>query len=138
MGWSYGGFMVLKLMEQAPGTFAAGVAVAPVTRWELYDTFYTERYLGNPTVDPEPYRISNTLEDASKIADPLLVMHGMADDNVVLENTTALISKFQQEKKPFELMLYPGATHAIAGEGPQTHVWMTIENFLDRTVKNAR
>jgi dipeptidyl-peptidase-4 len=60
----------------------------------------------------------------------------MSDDNVVFENTTALIAKLQREKHPFELMVYPGATHAIAGEGPQTHVWTTITNFLDRIVKN--
>ena len=136
MGWSYGGFMALKLLEKAPQhTFAAGVAVAPVTRWELYDTFYTERYLGNPVTDAAPYKSSNALEDAARITDPLLIVHGMSDDNVVFENTTALIARLQQEKRPFELMVYPGATHAIAGEGPQTHVWATITNFLDRTVR---
>jgi dipeptidyl-peptidase-4 len=62
----------------------------------------------------------------------------MADDNVVFENTTALIAKLQKEKHPFSLMVYPGATHAIAGEGPQTHVWTTITDFLDRTVKDKR
>jgi dipeptidyl-peptidase-4 len=137
MGWSYGGYMSLKLLEKAPPhTFAAGVAVAPVTRWELYDTFYTERYLGNPATDPKPYQTSDALEEASRITDPLLVVHGMSDDNVVFENTTALIAKLQKEKHPFELMVYPGATHAIAGEGPQTHVWTTITNFLDRTVRD--
>jgi dipeptidyl-peptidase-4 len=130
--------MTLKLLEAAPGTFAAGVAVAPVTRWELYDTFYTERYLGNPATDAKPYESSDALQDTRKIADPLLLLHGMSDDNVVFENSTALYSKLQKEKKPFEMMVYPGATHAIAGEGPQTHVWRTIEDFLDRTVKNAR
>lgn len=136
MGWSYGGYMTLKLLGKAPPhTFAAGVAVAPVTRWELYDTFYTERYLGNPATDPAPYKSSNALEDATKITDPLLIVHGMSDDNVVFENTTALIARLQQEKRPFELMVYPGGTHAIAGEGPQTHVWATITNFLNRTVR---
>jgi dipeptidyl-peptidase-4 len=128
--------MTLKLLEKAPHTFAAGAAVAPVTRWELYDTFYTERYLGNPKTDPRPYQTSDALDDASKITDPLLVVHGMSDDNVVFQNTTALIAKLQHEKHPFELMVYPGATHAIAGEGPQTHVWLTITNFLDRMVRD--
>ena len=137
MGWSYGGYMTLKLLEKAPGAFAAGVAVAPVTRWENYDTFYTERYLGNPRSDPKPYETSDALDQASAIRDPLLVVHGMSDDNVVFSNTTSLIAKLQKEKKPFELMVYPGATHAIAGEGPRTHVWLTIENFLDRTVRAA-
>ena len=138
MGWSYGGYMTLRLLEKAPGVFAAGAAVAPVTRWELYDTFYTERYLGNPATDPAPYKAADTLDEASAIRDPLLVVHGMADDNVVFENTTSLIARLQKEKHPFELMVYPGATHAIAGEGPQTHVWQTIVDFLDRTVKDKR
>ena len=138
MGWSYGGYMVLRMLEKAPGAFAAGVAVAPVTRWELYDTHYTERYLGDPRTEPNAYRTSNVLDDASKIRDPLLVMHGMSDDNVVFENSTALIARLQQEKRPFEMMVYPGAAHAIPGEGPKTHVWQTITNFLDRTVKSKR
>lgn len=136
MGWSYGGYMTLKLLEKAPGVFAAGVAVAPVTKWELYDTAYTERYLGNPAIDPKPYQTSDALDDAVKIRDPLLLLHGMSDDNVVFQNSTALYAKLQQSKRPFEMMVYPGATHAIAGEGPQTHVWTTIINFLDRTVKD--
>jgi len=133
-GWSYGGYMTLKLLEKAPGTFAAGVAVAPVTKWELYDTAYTERYLGNPAVDPRPYQTSNALEDAVKIEDPLLLVHGMSDDNVVFQNSTELYARLQQAKRPFEMMAYPGATHAIAGEGPQTHVWATITRFLDDKV----
>jgi dipeptidyl-peptidase-4 len=136
MGWSYGAYMTLKLLEKAPGVFVAGVAVAPVTKWELYDTAYTERYLGNPAIDIKPYLSSDALDDAVKIRDPLLLLHGMSDDNVVFPNSTALYARLQQAKRPFEMMVYPGATHAIAGEGPQTHVWTTITNFLDRTVKD--
>ncbi len=134
MGWSYGGYMTLKLLEKAPGVFAAGVAVAPVTKWDLYDTAYTERYLGNPAIDPKPYQTSGALDDAPKIADPLLLVHGMSDDNVVFQNSTELYARLQQSKRPFEMMAYPGATHAIAGEGPQTHVWTTITRFLDDKV----
>jgi len=133
-GWSYGGYMTLKLLEKAPGVFAAAVAVAPVTKWELYDTAYTERYLGNPSVDLKPYRTSDALDDAVKIRDPLLLIHGMSDDNVVFQNSTELYARLQQGKRPFEMMVYPGATHAIAGEGPQTHVWTTISRFLDESV----
>jgi dipeptidyl-peptidase-4 len=136
MGWSYGGYMTLKLLEKAPGVFAAGVAVAPVTKWELYDTAYTERYLGNPSVDAKPYQTSDALDDAVKIQDPLLLVHGMSDDNVVFQNSTELYARLQQAKKPFEMMAYPGATHAIAGEGPQTHVWTTITRFLDEKVRD--
>jgi dipeptidyl-peptidase-4 len=134
MGWSYGGYMTLKLLEKAPGVFAAGAAVAPVTKWELYDTAYTERYLGNPALDPRPYQTSNALDDAVRIEDPLLLVHGMSDDNVVFQNSTELYARLQQAKRPFEMMAYPGATHAIAGEGPQTHVWTTITRFLDDKV----
>jgi dipeptidyl-peptidase-4 len=133
-GWSYGGYMTLKLLEKAPGVFAAGVAVAPVTKWELYDTAYTERYLGNPAIDVKAYKGSDALDDAAKIRDPLLLIHGMSDDNVVFQNSTELYARLQQSKRPFEMMAYPGATHAIAGEGPQTHVWTTITRFLDEKV----
>ena len=135
-GWSYGGYMTLKLLEKAPGVFAAGAAVAPVTKWELYDTAYTERYLGNPSVDPKPYQSSDALDDAVKIRDPLLLVHGMSDDNVVFQNSTELYARLQQAKRPFEMMVYPGATHAIAGEGPQTHVWTTITRFLNEKVRD--
>jgi len=136
-GWSYGGYMVLKLLQAAQGAYAAGVAGAPVTRWELYDTHYTERYLGNPSLDPAPYRKAGAVADAAKITDPLLLIHGMADDNVVFENTTVLVGALQGLGRPFELMVYPGATHAVSGEGRQLHLWRTIESFLDRHLKQA-
>ena len=134
-GWSYGGYMVLRLLEAAPGTFAAGVAGAPVTRWELYDTHYTERYLGNPSVDPAPYQASGAIPNAGRIADPLLLVHGMADDNVVFENSTVLIAALQAAGRPFEMMVYPGATHGVSGEARQLHLWRTITRFLDRTAR---
>ncbi|HUQ13841.1 MAG TPA: DPP IV N-terminal domain-containing protein [Novosphingobium sp.] len=131
-GWSYGGFLTLKMMARDPGAYAAGIAVAPVTRWGLYDTFYTERYLGDPNADPAAYARSDSLEDADRIRDPLLVIHGMADDNVVFENTTALAARLQGRAAPFEMMLYPGSTHAIAGAKRQQHVYETIFRFLDK------
>ncbi len=131
-GWSYGGYMTLKLLERAPGTFAAGIAGAPVTKWDLYDTAYTERYLGKPQDDPSVYARAGALGDALAIRDPLLSIHGMADDNVVLENSTALWAKLQENKRPFEMMAYPGKTHGVAGEGAQTHIWLTIRGFLQR------
>ena len=136
-GWSYGGYMTLKLMEAAPGTFAAGVAGAPVTRWELYDTHYTERYLGNPSVDPAPYVASGAIPNVGRIADPLLLLHGMADDNVVFENSTVLIAALQAAGRRFEMMVYPGATHGVSGEARQLHLWRTITDFLDRRVRSA-
>lgn len=131
-GWSYGGYMTLKMLEEHPGEWAAGIAVAPVTRWELYDTHYTERYLGDPNKEPNVYETSGALKDAAKITDPLMLIHGMADDNVVFENSTALIAKLQGEAVPFEMMLYPGFTHRIGGPKVSKHLYETVFRFLDR------
>lgn len=133
-GWSYGGYMTLKLLQAAPGTFAAGVAGAPVSRWELYDTHYTERYMGDPRRVPDAYRKADTVQDAAKIADPLLLIHGMADDNVVLEHSTVMMARMQAAAVPFEVMLYPGQTHRVAGPGVSVHLWTTILDFLDRAM----
>jgi dipeptidyl-peptidase-4 len=129
-GWSYGGYMTLKQLEADPGLYAAGIAVAPGTKWELYDTAYTERYMGTPQNDAAAYARSDALQDADKIADPLLLIHGMSDDNVVFENSSELIAKMQHDKVPFEMMLYPGATHSISGEGRRTHLYDMIFEFL--------
>ncbi|WP_343518418.1 S9 family peptidase [Sphingomonas sp.] len=132
-GWSYGGYMTLKMLEAGPGVFAAGVAGAPVSKWELYDTHYTERYMGDPRQVQAAYDKSNTVADALKIADPLLLIHGMADDNVVLEHSTVMMAKLQGGAVPFETMLYPGQTHRVGGPGVSVHLWKTILDFLDRS-----
>lgn len=131
-GWSYGGYMTLKLLEAHPGAFAAGIAGAPVTKWELYDTHYTERYLGDPRVVPEVYAGADVLDRAGAIRDPLLVIHGLADDNVVFEHSSALIARLQGEAVPFEMMLYPGYTHRVGGPKVGVHLWNTILDFLKR------
>ncbi len=131
-GWSYGGYMTLKLLEKAPGVFAAGVAGAPVTKWELYDTHYTERYLGMPKGRDNAYPAAGAVEEAPKISDPLLLVHGMSDDNVVFDNSTALMAKLQGSATPFELMVYPGQTHRVGGPRIGVHLWRTIEDFLAR------
>ncbi|MAN12463.1 MAG: S9 family peptidase, partial [Sphingobium sp.] len=129
-GWSYGGYMSLKLLEKAPGIFAAAVAGAPVTKWQLYDTHYTERYLGQPQDKPSAYPASGAVEEAVKIRDPLLLIHGMSDDNVVFDNATALMAKMQGAAVPFEMMAYPGQTHRVGGPRISVHLWRTIEEFL--------
>jgi len=135
-GWSYGGYMTLKMLEQAPGVFAAGISGAPVTQWGIYDTHATERFLGNPSIDPRPYELSDALPYAASIRDPLLMIHGMSDDNVVFEQGTSFYAALQQARIPFEMMTYPGMTHHFIGVGPNVHLWQTIEDFLDRRVKN--
>jgi dipeptidyl-peptidase-4 len=134
-GWSYGGYMTLKMLEAAPkGLYAAGIVGAPVTKWELYDTHYTERFLGNPAVDARPYQSSDALAHALKIDEPFLLIHGMSDDNVVFQNSSMLADELQEADRPFEMMFYVGQTHRPAGEGRQAHVQNTIERFLDEKV----
>ncbi|MDZ4276639.1 MAG: prolyl oligopeptidase family serine peptidase, partial [Erythrobacter sp.] len=130
-GWSYGGYMTLKQLQAGPGLYAAGISGAPVTRWELYDTHYTERYMGDPREVPEAYEKASAIPDATKISDPLLLIHGMADDNVVFENSSELIGVLQENNVPFEMMLYPGYTHRVSGEKVGPHVWNTIFRFLE-------
>jgi len=130
-GWSYGGYMTIKQLQADPGLYAAGVAGAPVTKWELYDTHYTERFMGDPREVPEAYETASAIPDAMKISDPLLLIHGMADDNVVFENSSELISELQENNAAFDMMLYPGYTHRISGENISPHLWNTIMRFLE-------
>ena len=131
-GWSYGGYMTLKQLQADPGLYAAGISGAPVTRWELYDTHYTERFMGDPREVPEAYAKASAIPDATKMSDPLLLIHGMADDNVVFENSSELISVLQENNVPFEMMLYPGYTHRVSGEKISPHLWNAIFAFLKR------
>lgn len=131
-GWSYGGYMTIKMLQADPGLYAAGISGAPVTKWELYDTHYTERFMGDPNKVPQAYAKANALDDAGKIKDPMLLIHGMADDNVVFENSSMLISRMQAQAVPFEMMLYPGYTHRVAGPKISPHMWNTIFSFLEK------
>jgi dipeptidyl-peptidase-4 len=132
-GWSYGGYMTLMLLGQSPGTFKAGIAGAPVTDYRLYDTHYTERYLGTPQENPEGYRLSNVLTYAGEIRDRLLIMHGMADDNVLFTNTTLVIPALVASGQPFEVVPYPGSRHgALTFRDTGIHGWKTILDFFDR------
>ena len=131
-GWSYGGYMTLKLLEAVPHAYAAGIAVAPVVRWDLYDTHYSEHYMGDPRTNRAGYDKADALHDTGKIADPLLLMHGMADDNVLFQNSTEFMAKMQEEKVPFETMVYPGKTHAISGPNVSVFLYQTLERFLAR------
>ena len=127
--------MTLNMMQANPGVYAAGVSGAPVTKWELYDTHYTERYMGDPRADAKAYATSDALTRAETIKDPLLLIHGMSDDNVGFENSTMLAGKLQTNHVPFEMMFYPGQTHSPA-PAVRPHVYGTIMDFLNREVRD--
>ena len=137
-GWSYGGYQTLMLMGAAPGRIAAGVAVAPVTDWRLYDTHYTERFLGHPDDNAEGYEASSVFAHIDALRGPLLLVHGMADDNVLFTNTTKLMAELQARGVAFDLMTYPGGKHGLVGEATRTHVYTTIDAFLARHLSAER
>lgn len=138
-GWSYGGYMTLMTLLQAPrGTFAAAVSGAPVTDWSLYDTFYTERYLDHPAENVEGYQQSSVFPYLDALETPLLLIHGMADDNVTFDNSTRLMAALQEKGKVFDLMTYPGQRHGIAGEKLRVHLMRTRLAFLGRHLGAAQ
>ncbi len=134
-GHSYGGYMTLMTMFKAGDYFAAGVSGAPVTDWRLYDTHYTERYMGNPQTDDDAYTASSVFPYAKDLKGDLLIYHGMADDNVLFTHSTMLYKHLQDLAIPFETMDYPGKKHSIRGKQTGIHLYKTITNFFNRNLK---
>jgi len=137
MGWSYGGFMTLMLMTADNTPFKAGAAGAPPTEWSLYDTAYTERYMGKPEENKAGYAYSDVSTRIGKLKpDSLLLLHGMADDNVIFENSTRLMSALQAKAIPFEMALYPGERHsAPRSKTKGLHILKTHLGFFARKLK---
>jgi dipeptidyl-peptidase-4 len=131
-GWSYGGYMTLMTTLQAPGRFDAAVSGAPVTDWALYDTHYTERYMGTPQDNAEGYFNGSAFAHLDGYETPTLLIHGMADDNVTFDHTTRMMAELQERNADFELMTYPGQRHGVRPPPLQKHLWTTIFNFFDR------
>lgn len=139
-GWSYGGYMTLMLLAQAPELIKAGVAVAPVTDWLWYDTHYTERYMDLPARNPEGYRLGNVLtyvDGYGRGRQPaLLLIHGMADDNVLFTHSTQLMAALQERGIAFDLMTYPGGKHGInASPAQRKHVFHAIARHFKTHLK---
>lgn len=136
-GWSYGGYLAARAMLDEASPFAAAVGVAPVTDWTLYDTHYTERYVGMPLIGGDgkasnpTYTKSNLVTRAKLLSKPLMLVHGTADDNVLFEHTLRLTEALQKEGKLFELMIYPGKAHGISGKPAQLHVYKTVTTFFE-------
>jgi len=116
-GWSYGGFLAARAMLDDNTPFAAAVAGAPVVDFRLYDTAYTERYLGLPSGETAKFYAQTDLtQRAAKLSRPLMLMHGTADDNVLFENSLQLISALQAEGRLFETVIFPGQTHGLSSK----------------------
>lgn len=130
-GWSYGGFMSLNLLFQAPNVYRTAVAVAPVTHWKYYDNIYTERYNGLPQDNAEGYDAGSPLSYVDSLRGDLLLIHGSGDDNVHYQNSEALVNALVQANKPFQLMEYPNRNHGIFGGNTRRHLFELITRYLD-------
>lgn len=126
-GWSFGGYLSALAVLERPDIFRAAVAGAPVTDWSLYDTAYTERYLGHPDKFPEVYRKLSLIEKAHKLTRPLLIVHGLADDNVVAAHSLRLSAELLAHNKHHEFLPLAGVTHMTPQE-------IITENLMLRTV----
>ncbi|MFA4899967.1 MAG: DPP IV N-terminal domain-containing protein [Brevundimonas sp.] len=134
MGWSFGGFLSLLTLTDEDAGLASALAGAAPTEWSLYDTHYTERYMSTPQANPEGYAATDVLPRLDDMTGRLLLLHGMADDNVIFGNATRVIDALQAKSVPFEMMLYPGQRHGVRGDPRQLQQWRTYLDFLDRTI----
>jgi dipeptidyl-peptidase-4 len=113
------------------------VAVAPVTDWKLYDTHYTEHYMGHPEENAEGYEQSSVLSHIERLraaSGKLLLVHGMADDNVLFQNSVLLMDALQRARIPFEMMAYPGKKHGIRGKAVRIHLFEMILGFFEQSL----
>ncbi len=133
-GWSYGGYMALMTSLVGGGQVAAAIAGAPVASWELYDTIYTERYMRTPRENEEGYSLGAPLTHAAGLEGNLLIIHGMADDNVHPQNTLKMIYALEAAGKQFDMRLYPGQRHGVRGRTLSVNLYEMMTGFLHRTL----
>lgn len=134
-GWSYGGFMTGYALTHSQ-RFKAGVSVAPVTDWHLYDSTYTERYMGLPKENEGEYQATSVVNAAPRLIGRLLLVHGTSDDNVHMQNSIQFINAMVNAGRPFDLQLYPGKTHGIAGQQARTHLFHRILWHFEQNLAN--
>ena len=134
MGWSYGGYQTLMTMSQKGHPFKAGVAIAPVTDWRLYDSAYTERYMRRPQVNDYGYEQASLLPRAKDLAGNVLIIHGTADDNVHVQQTMQYMDALVKADKQFEMQLYPDDNHFLRKGNNAAHMHQRILIFLQNNL----
>lgn len=135
LGWSYGGYQTLMTMSQANHPFKAGIAIAPVTDWRLYDSAYTERYMRRPQVNDRGYNQASLLDRAADLTGKVLIIHGTGDDNVHVQHTMQYIAKLVEADKDFEMQLYPDDNHHLRKGNNAKHMHNKILKFLQNNLK---
>jgi dipeptidyl-peptidase-4 len=133
-GWSYGGYMTLYSLLNAPDVFRAGIAGAPVTSWRNYDTIYTERYMGLPEDNAKGYHDSSPVPNADKLKATLLMLHNFEDDNVLFQNTLQIADAFERAGKLFDMVIYPQKTHGVNGQLRRQLLEKTTD-FFEKNLK---
>jgi dipeptidyl-peptidase-4 len=134
-GWSYGGYVAALCLLRAPDIFKAGVIGAPVTDWDGYDTHYTERYMGTPADNPEGYRAASVLPLAATLTRPILLIHGMADENVHFRHTARLVGVLNAAQRPYELLPFPEERHLPRGGRDREYLEERLAAHFERTLK---
>ena len=134
-GWSYGGYMTIMSMSEGTPVFKAGVAVAAVTDWNYYDTVYGERFMRTPKENAEGYKASSTFTRADKLHGNLLLVHGMADDNVHFQNCAEYAEQLVQLGKQFDMQVYTNRNHSIYGGNTRLHLYTRLTNFFNKELK---
>ena len=135
-GWSFGGYLAALAVLRRPDVFHAAIAGAPVTEWRLYDTHYTERYLGDPTVNAAPYDATSLVREAASLTQPLLLIHGLADDNVVAAHTLQFSSALLAAGRSHEVLPLSGVTHMTPQPEVAENLLLHQLQFLSIWVKN--
>ncbi|HEY7144131.1 MAG TPA: prolyl oligopeptidase family serine peptidase [Streptosporangiaceae bacterium] len=133
-GWSFGGFLAALAVLRRPDVFHAGIAGAPVTDWRLYDTHYTERYLGHPDDSPKAYERSSLIADAPSLTRPLMIIHGLADDNVVVAHSLRLSQALLAAGRPHTVLPLSGVTHMASQEQVAENLLLLQVDFLRRAL----
>lgn len=133
-GWSYGGYMSSLCLLKGAAHFKAAIAVAPVTNWRFYDTIYTERYMQTPQENGDGYDDNSPINHVEKLEGAYLLVHGMADDNVHLQNTSEMIEALVQADKQFDLFVYPNKNHGIYGGNTRYHLYKKMTDFLEENL----
>ena len=133
-GWSFGGYLAAMAVMRRPDVFHCGVAGAPVTDWRWYDTHYTERYLGSPAEAPERYDADSLVVGPARLKRPLLLIHGLADDNVVAAHTLRLSSALLAAGCPHEVLPLVGVSHMTPQEVVAENLLLHQLDFIRRSL----
>jgi dipeptidyl-peptidase 4 len=135
-GSSYGGYMTLRCLTEAPDVFKAGVSIAPVTDWDGYDTCYTERYMGTPINNPQGYHDSSVLHAVDRLKGDLLIIHGMIDENVHFRHSARLVTALIAANKTFRMLPLPEERHSSRKEAARKYVAEQLTEFFENSLKS--